>query len=188
MIHLNRKRLSFEKIWTNRTELNIGTGKRLVWTSCTSYEHLAIVIFILICENRDGMCFNQCDQMARLFLQYLAIYNNENLPNSKNISKIRFKSLQVTEWTLTILPKYIKLHQISEVSPNLVTLVSTYIVSRGVHLHYKNGSSSYRFICILAAARKNSSLNNFIRLYFWWKKFRIRLCIIFCLFNWLELT
>ena len=24
---------------------------------------------------------NQCDQMVRLFFQYLAIYNNENLPN-----------------------------------------------------------------------------------------------------------
>ena len=25
---------------------------------------------------------NQCDQMAQLFVQFLVIYNNENLPNS----------------------------------------------------------------------------------------------------------
>ena len=28
---------------------------------------------------------NQCDRMARLFPQYLAIYNNANLPNSKKL-------------------------------------------------------------------------------------------------------
>ena len=28
---------------------------------------------------------NQCDQMARLFVQYLAIYNNVNLPKSIKI-------------------------------------------------------------------------------------------------------
>ena len=40
-----------------------------------------------------------------LFVQYLAIYNTENLPNSKNISKIKFKILLMTEWTFKILPK-----------------------------------------------------------------------------------
>ena len=29
--------------------------------------------------------FQQCDQMARLFVQYLAIYNDENLLNGINI-------------------------------------------------------------------------------------------------------
>ena len=32
--------------------------------------------------------FLQCDQMAKLFVEYLAIQNNENLPNSKTISQI----------------------------------------------------------------------------------------------------
>ena len=40
-----------------------------------------------------------------LFVQYLAIHNTENLPNSKNISKIKFKILLMTEWTFKILPK-----------------------------------------------------------------------------------
>ena len=39
----------------------------------------------------------QCDQMARLFVQYLAIYSNENVPKSKNISQIRFKILPTTD-------------------------------------------------------------------------------------------
>ena len=42
---------------------------------------------------------HQCDQMARLLLQYLAIYDNKNLPNSKHISQIRFKLLSINEWT-----------------------------------------------------------------------------------------
>ena len=47
----------------------------------------------------------QCDQMGKLFVQYLVIYNIENLPNSKNISKFRFKRLAITEWTIKRLPK-----------------------------------------------------------------------------------
>ena len=32
----------------------------------------------------------QCDQMDRLFAQYLAVYNNENVPNSFKILESRF--------------------------------------------------------------------------------------------------
>ena len=46
----------------------------------------------------------QCDQMARLFVQYLAIYSNENVPKSKNISQIRFKILPTTDWILKSIP------------------------------------------------------------------------------------
>ena len=31
--------------------------------------------------NSEERSYNQCDQMARMFVQYLAVYNNENLPN-----------------------------------------------------------------------------------------------------------
>ena len=43
----------------------------------------------------------QCDQMARLFVQYLTNENIEKLPNWKYISQI----LLITEWTLKRLPK-----------------------------------------------------------------------------------
>ena len=35
--------------------------------------------------------------MARLLVQYLTIYNTENLPNSKNISQIKFRILLMTD-------------------------------------------------------------------------------------------
>ena len=35
-------------------------------------------------------CF-QCDQMTRLFVQYLAIYNNKNLPSSIKFAKVGSK-------------------------------------------------------------------------------------------------
>ena len=31
---------------------------------------------------------DQCDQTAKLFVQYLAIYKNENLPNNKKLPKM----------------------------------------------------------------------------------------------------
>ena len=41
------------------------------------------VTFILnILYLKDQLQSKQCDQMARLFILYLAIYKNENLPNS----------------------------------------------------------------------------------------------------------
>ena len=40
---------------------------------------------------------NQCDQMARLFLQYLAIYISQNWPNRIKNSQRRFKILPNTK-------------------------------------------------------------------------------------------
>ena len=37
---------------------------------------------------------DQCDKMARLLVQYLADYSNENLPNSILFCQSRFKLLQ----------------------------------------------------------------------------------------------
>ena len=54
---------------------------------------------VCVCWEKE---YVQCDQMDTLFLQYLDISSNENLPNSKNISQIRFKSLPITEWILKI--------------------------------------------------------------------------------------
>ena len=48
---------------------------------------------------------SQCDQMARLFVQYWALENIENLPKSQNISQIVFKILLITQRTLKMLPK-----------------------------------------------------------------------------------
>ena len=32
-------------------------------------------------EDKQKSTHDQCDQMAKIFIQYLAIYNNESLPN-----------------------------------------------------------------------------------------------------------
>ena len=37
----------------------------------------------------------QCDQIARLFVQNLAIYSNENWPNSNSICQRRLNFLEV---------------------------------------------------------------------------------------------
>ena len=47
----------------------------------------------------------QCDQMAKLVLQYLAIYNIEILPKIIQIVQSRFTTLPNTKWTLKIWPK-----------------------------------------------------------------------------------
>ena len=60
---------------------------------------------------------NQCDQMAWLFDQHLAIYNNENLPNSKNIAIESSKICQILNTPSKIYPNTFKM------LPNLVTLV-----------------------------------------------------------------
>ena len=48
---------------------------------------------------------DQCDRKTSLFIQYLAILKIENLPNSKNIFQIRFKSLPIIECSRKRLPK-----------------------------------------------------------------------------------
>ena len=43
-------------------------------------------------------CSEQCDQMASLFFQYLAIYWNEKLLFRHNVCQRRFKILPYTKW------------------------------------------------------------------------------------------
>ena len=71
------------------------------------------------------VCWYQCDQMARLLFQYLAIYNIENLPNSisklpkniQNCAKYLMEPFKICQWCF-------KFCHIGEISSNLVTLVS----------------------------------------------------------------
>ena len=51
----------------------------------------------------------QCDQMPRLFLQFLALYNNEFLPNSIKSCQSRFTFLPNIKWTFKKLPKTYKI-------------------------------------------------------------------------------
>ena len=55
----------------------------------------------------EGGGQGQYDQMARLFLQYLAICNNENLPNSKNIAKVGSKLCKNTKFSLKIFKAFL---------------------------------------------------------------------------------
>ena len=95
----------------------------------------------------------QCDQMAKLFFQYLAIYNIGHLPNTiwnlpkcvQNCAKYLKKHFKFCQSHLKICPS-------GEISPNLVTLlcgdvslrlggwVSVYEV---VHLSMRKGVHSY---------------------------------------------
>ena len=51
--------------------------------------------------------------MARLLVQYLTIYNNESLPNSKHIAKVSSKNCQILN----------KPTKIGKILPNLVSLI-----------------------------------------------------------------
>ena len=66
----------------------------------------------------------QCDQMAQLFLQYLAICNNENLPNSiKNFLLRWIQNFAKVQINLENIAKdFQNFCQSGEISPNLVTL------------------------------------------------------------------
>ena len=66
--------------------------------------------------------------MARLFVQYLAIYNNDNLPDSKNLLN--------TQYTLkTIIKDFLKICQWGEISQYLVTLI---LLSIGTYELYES--------------------------------------------------
>ena len=41
--------------------------------------------------------FDQCDQMARLNIQYLAIYNKDKMPNKKTFCQSKLKKLPNTK-------------------------------------------------------------------------------------------
>ena len=56
-------------------------SKICFWVCVVERERLLIVLWQ---RNRVVSCV-QCDQMARLFIQDLAIYNKENLPKRKQI-------------------------------------------------------------------------------------------------------
>ena len=66
---------------------------------------------------------NQCDQMTRLVVQFLAITHNENIPLSiKYLPKVGSKWSQILNKSSISGPKKFVFCQIGEISPNLVTL------------------------------------------------------------------
>ena len=65
----------------------------------------------------------QCDQIGRLFVQYLANCTNENLPNCYFLAKVGSKFCQILKTPTKILLNILKLRQSGEISTNLVTFV-----------------------------------------------------------------
>ena len=63
----------------------------------------------------------QCDQMDKLFFQYLVIWKIENLPIAINISHGRFLMFPNYKLTIKCCPSLLQFYQIGEISPNLVT-------------------------------------------------------------------
>ena len=67
--------------WTNVKAFHIGwTGfneKFLTILICFRMQKFGFIFFIFV-----QICHEQCEQIARLFVQYLAIYRNKHLPNT----------------------------------------------------------------------------------------------------------
>ena len=61
------------------------------------------------CHLKLAKVDSQCDQMSRLFLQYLALYNNELLPNSIESSQSKFTILPIIKYNFKKLPKTCKM-------------------------------------------------------------------------------
>ena len=66
--------------------------------------------------------WQQCDQMARLFFQFLAIYNNESLHSKEMFSKLGLQFCQILNKSSKDSQRVLKFCQSAEISPNLVTL------------------------------------------------------------------
>ena len=61
------------------------------------------------------------------FFQYLAIYNIKKLPKTYKICQNSFKCCQTLNKPLTICQRFLKFCQSGKISPNLVTLLPTYL-------------------------------------------------------------
>ena len=64
----------------------------------------------------------QSDQMARLFIQSLAFYNNKTLPKTVKYCQIGSKFYQTPNKPSRYCPRPLQYCQSSEIFPNLVTL------------------------------------------------------------------
>ena len=70
----------------------------------------------------------QCDQMAKLVFQYLAIYNNENLPKIIQIVSKWLHNFAKYEMNLKNMAKDFSICcKRGKISPNLVTLLKRHI-------------------------------------------------------------
>ena len=71
----------------------------------------------LVNSNTGRVPTDQGDQMTRLFIQSLAIYHNENLPNSIKIAKVGAQFCQTLSKPLQNCPKLLKFGQSGEILP-----------------------------------------------------------------------
>ena len=71
--------------------------------------------------------WNQCDHISALFVQYSAIYNNENLPNNINIYESRLNILPSTKLTSINSKRLLIFCKSGEILLNLVTLKCPFI-------------------------------------------------------------
>ena len=72
---------------------------------------------------------NQCDQMTKLCFQYLAIFSNENVPNSIQIVPKWVENFAQNQINLKYIAKvFLNICQSGGISPNLVTLVGHHLV------------------------------------------------------------
>ena len=74
---------------------NIGPERGRVFSGMWRSTWANLLSLICIWDSRTLSCIgtSQCDHMARLIVQYLAIYNDENVPKIYQIYQSMFKSL-----------------------------------------------------------------------------------------------
>ena len=93
----------FQSLWIGKQ-----SNEMLCPTSTPWMMWCRVQSVMLLQLNHNQIGFNaklrrsgsQCDQMARLFFQFLAVYCNESLPHWRNVCQSRLTILPNTKWTL----------------------------------------------------------------------------------------
>ena len=102
----------FQSLWIGKQ-----SNEMLCPTSTPWMMWCRVQSVMLLQLNHNQIGFNaklrrsgsQCDQMARLFFQFLAVYCNESLPHWQNVCQSRLTIWPNTKWTLQRLPNGFKI-------------------------------------------------------------------------------
>ena len=82
-----------------------------------------VVVHLLLLNSLSCNSCVQCDQMPRFFVQYLAVYSNENFPSSIKMCKVGSDFCQILYKPSKNYQRLQKLAKVVEFLPNLFPLV-----------------------------------------------------------------
>ena len=122
--------------WLTGGELFIKLIPKLIGPTCfkTDDRHKVEQVASIWPKSRFEGLPIQCDQMARLFLNYLATHSSSNLPKLDKNRRSRFKILPNTK----VCPRFLKVWPSGKISLNLVTLVAIPIHSNQAAIPCRN--------------------------------------------------